>query len=94
MRIAGTGMRISRVCVRRLRSFVDYSNIAVELCADLDEGDDLSAIHRKLVEQVNLLIEEAKEVEQERELVEKIMQERENISKWLKGLPDYYEELK
>jgi len=87
-------MKISRICVRRLKSFVDYSNIAVELCADLDEGDDVAAVHRKLVEQVNLLIEEAKEVEQEREIVEKIVRKQEEVSKWLKGLSDYYEELK
>ena len=86
-------MKIERICVRRLKSFLDYSNVAVELCASLDEGDDVDKVYGDLLEKANILIERTRAIEQGNELARKIEAERRSIKEHLIYLEDLMKKL-
>ena len=85
-------MKIERICVRRLKSFLDYSNVAVELCASLD-GDDVDKVYGELLEKANILIERTRAIEQGNELARKIEAERRSIKEHLIYLEDLMKKL-
>lgn len=72
-------LRIKEISVRRLRSFGDYSNIAVELRADLSVADDVEKVFEELLNKINEMIDISKEIE-EASVV------KENINTTLKDL--------
>ena len=86
-------MKIERICVRRLKSFLDYSNVAVELCASLDEEDDVDKVYGDLLEKANILIERTRAIEQGNELARKIEAERRSIKEHLIHLDDLMKKL-
>ena len=86
-------MKIERICVRRLKSFLDYSNVAVELCASLDEGDDVDKVYGDLLEKANILIERTRAIEQGNELARKIEAERRSIKEHLMHLKNLMKKL-
>jgi len=86
-------MKVERICVRRLKSFLDYSNVAVELCASLDEGDDVDKVYEDLLEKANILIERTRAIEQGNELARKIEAERRSIKEHLMHLEDLMKKL-
>jgi len=86
-------LKIERICVRRLKSFLDYSNVAVELCASLDEGDDVDKVYGDLLEKANILIERTRAIEQGNELARKIEAERRSIKEHLMHLKNLMKKL-
>ena len=70
-------MRIERICVRRLKSFTDYSNVAVEICASLDEGEDIETVYAELLQQANIMIAKTRLIEESEEIREHIEKLRE-----------------
>lgn len=86
-------MKMDRICVRRLKSFWDYSNVAVELCASLDEGDDVDKVYGDLLEKANLLIARTKELENVEDLRRRIEEERRAIQNQVEHLETILKEL-
>ena len=61
-------MRLERVCVRRLKSFMDYSNAAVELCALLDENDKVDDVVEMLAFKAEAYVRRIREIDRLEEL--------------------------
>ena len=86
-------MRIERVSVRRLKSFWDYSNAAVELTVVVDENDDLDSVVKELMLKAEAYASMAKDLSRSEELKEMIEKLRKNVEIHLKDLEEYKNEL-
>ncbi len=81
-------MKVEKICVRRLKSFLDYSNVAVELCVSVDEKDDIDKVYEDLITRANVLIERTKAIERGEELQKMIEAERRSLQEHLIHLED------
>jgi len=65
-------MKPERICVRRLKSFEDYSNLAVELCYTVEENENMDDVYLKAVEKAVQYVELYPYSERAKEILEKI----------------------
>jgi len=65
-------VRVTEISVRRLKSLSNFSNIAVELRADVSPNDNLDDVFEVLLQQCNKLIEAAPEIESRDTLLKEI----------------------
>lgn len=72
-------MRITEVSVRRLKSLSNFSNIAVELKADVSPNDSVDEVFEVLLQQCNKLIELAPEIEMRDSLLKEIDKLKEEV---------------
>lgn len=79
-------MKLDRMCVRRLKSFADYSNVAVELCASLGEGDEPNAVYSELLALVNAMIARTRYVEESEELRKRVAETETEMRELVKQL--------
>jgi len=86
-------MRVTEIAVRRLKSFGDFSNIAVELRASVGPSDDLDMVFEVLLAKINEYIELAPQIEKvsvyAEELEAKRKQLLEEIEAFAKALDEY-----
>jgi len=65
-------VRVTEISVRRLKSLSNFSNIAVELKADVSPNDNLDDVFEVLLQQCNKLIEVTPEIESRDALLKEI----------------------
>ena len=71
-------MKIERVCVRRLKTFEYYGNASVELCATLEDTDNLDDVVKTLQIKAEAYVEKQKEItklEEYKQAVEELLKD-------------------
>jgi len=86
-------MKPERICVRRLKSFEDYSNLAVELCYMVEEGDSIDDVYLKAVEKAVQYVELYPYSEQIRTVLERIEETKKLLEEDVKTLKELRDSL-
>jgi len=86
-------MKPEKICVRRLKSFEDYSNLAVELCYTVEEGDNIDDVYLKAVEKAVQYVELYPYSEQIRTVLERIEETKKLLEEDVKTLKELRDSL-
>lgn len=85
-------MRITEIAVRRLKSFGDYSNVAVELRAALGPNDDVDTVYEALLTKVEELIELSRDLERAEAVAREVERRRAELRSEVEALERALEE--
>jgi len=86
-------MKPEKICVRRLKSFEDYSNLAVELCYTVEEGDSIDDVYLKAVEKAVQYVELYPYSEQAKRILERIEETKKILEEDIKVLRELRDNL-
>jgi len=79
-------VRVTEIAVRRLKSFGDFSNIAVELRAALAPSDDVEKVFEALLTKIEELIELGRDLEYAAALSQEIEKKRKELRSEVEAL--------
>jgi len=76
--------RFKEICVSRLRSFPDYSNVSVKVCYEPADGENIDEVYKRLVTMAESYVAQHLEILKLRDVQDEIERDRQWISSLLK----------